>query len=42
MPKGYKHITYNDRLKIDLMIRHGHSVGAVAAEIGCSLNTICK
>lgn len=40
MPKGYKHLTYNDRLKIDLMIRHGHSVGEIAAEIGCSLNTI--
>lgn len=40
MPKGYKHLTYNDRLKIDLMIRHGHTVEEIAAEIGCSLNTI--
>ena len=40
MPKGYRHLTYNDRLKIDLMIRHGHTVEEIAAEIGCSLNTI--
>ena len=33
MPKGYKHLTYNDRLKIDLMIRHGHTVEEIAQKL---------
>lgn len=40
MPKGYKHLTYNDRLKIDTLIRFGHKVKEIAKEIGCSQNTI--
>lgn len=38
--KGYKHLTYNDRLKIDIMVRYGHRKEEIAKEIGCSLATI--
>lgn len=35
-----KHLTYNDRLKIDTLIRFGHSKKEIAKEIGCSFQTI--
>lgn len=38
--KGYKHLTYNDRLIIDRMLRNGFNKKEIALAIGCSLRTI--
>lgn len=42
MGKHHSHLTYNDRLKIDWMIRYGHSKKEIAEEIGCCLSTIYR
>lgn len=40
MARGYKQLTYADRLRIDTLLRHKHSVKEMAEEIGCSQATI--
>ena len=42
MGKCFHHLTYNDRLKIDLMLRLKHSKKEIAKEIGCSIQTIYR
>lgn len=38
----YKHLTYNDRIKIEALYNHKVSKQSIALEVGCSLSTLYR
>lgn len=42
MGKKYSHLTYNKRLKMDVMLRHGHSAKEIAAELDVHISTVYR
>lgn len=42
MAKGYSHLKYEDRLKIEALLEEKHSVSEIAECLGCSRSTIYR
>ena len=42
MPKGYSHLTYEERCQISALIKAGESIGAIARQLGRNPSSISR